>query len=135
MVLGPAPASGSSRALLEKAKVPADMLVLDNGSLTVTLVDPRNDQVTSTIAQAQPSLGYLSPQWTACVTDRLSLSHGGTGDNQHLLGARYCTGGYIFQVSDPVHGDLLSTPARPFNAFDGQGLQPNVNSSSCATGQ
>ena len=35
--------------------------------------------------------------------------------DQRWLGARYCTGGYIFQVSDQAHGDLLSTPARPFS--------------------
>jgi hypothetical protein len=44
-------------------------------------------------------------------------------DNR-LLGSRYCTGGYIFQVKDKARGDLLAGPTFPdgkFNTFDGQG--------------
>jgi hypothetical protein len=47
--------------------------------------------------------------------------------DQHLLGARYCHAGYIYQVSDSVHGDLLETPSRPYNVFDGQGIPDSFN--------
>src|SRR5262249_14137996 len=45
------------------------------------------------------------------------------------FGVRYCTGGYIFQVKDSVHGDLLSGPTFPgsFNWFDGQGIPDAFN--------
>ncbi len=45
-------------------------------------------------------------------------------DDQDRFGVRYCTGGYIFQVVDPDHGDLMSGPTYPddFNWFDGQGI-------------
>jgi len=44
--------------------------------------------------------------------------------DQVRLGTRYCTGGYIFQIADAVHGDLLTGPTFPesFNTFDGQGI-------------
>ena len=40
------------------------------------------------------------------------------------MGTRYCSGGYIFQVTDAALGDLLTGPTYPdsFNAFDGQGI-------------
>ena len=45
------------------------------------------------------------------------------------FGVRYCTGGYIFQVRDSHHGDLLSGPTYPdsFNWFDGQGIPDAFN--------
>jgi hypothetical protein len=44
--------------------------------------------------------------------------------DQARFGARYCTGGYIYQITDAQHGDLLSGPTYPhaFNWFDGQGI-------------
>lgn len=45
-------------------------------------------------------------------------------EDQSRFGARYCTGGYIFQITDHRHGELLSGPTYPhsFNWFDGQGI-------------
>ena len=44
--------------------------------------------------------------------------------DQARFGARYCTGGYIYQITDQRCGDLLSGPTYPnsFNWFDGQGF-------------
>lgn len=49
--------------------------------------------------------------------------------DQHRMGARYCTGGYIFQVRDHALGNLLSGPTFPaaFNTFDGQGIPDAFN--------
>jgi hypothetical protein len=49
--------------------------------------------------------------------------------DQERFGTRYCTGGYIFQVTDARHGPLLTGPTYPasFNWFDGQGIPDAFN--------
>jgi len=49
--------------------------------------------------------------------------------DQERFGVRYCTGGYIFQVTDRSHGPLLTGPTYPhsFNWFDGQGIPDAFN--------
>ena len=44
-------------------------------------------------------------------------------------GPRYCTGGYIFQVTDVAHGALMSGPTYPdkFDWFNGQGIPDAFN--------
>lgn len=49
--------------------------------------------------------------------------------DQERFATRYCTGGYIFQITDAIHGDLLSGPTYPddFDAFNGQGIPDAFN--------
>jgi hypothetical protein len=64
----------------------------------------------------QPMLTLNNAHLTVSVLDPVA--------DQARFGARYCTGGYVFQVTDQHLGDLLSGPTFPhsFNWFDGQGL-------------
>ena len=50
-------------------------------------------------------------------------------EDQSKFGVRYCTGGYIYQVTDKQLGALLSGPTYPdsFNWFDGQGIPDAFN--------
>ncbi len=49
--------------------------------------------------------------------------------DRERLGTRYCTGGYIFSITDANLGDLMSGPTYPdsFNVFDGQGIPDSFN--------
>lgn len=49
--------------------------------------------------------------------------------DRERMGTRYCTGGYIFDVVDEHHGNLLTGPTYPesFNSFDGQGIPDAFN--------
>jgi hypothetical protein len=49
--------------------------------------------------------------------------------DRERFGVRYCTGGYIFQVTDARLGPLMSGPTYPdtFNWFDGQGIPDAFN--------
>ena len=49
--------------------------------------------------------------------------------DKERFGTRYCTGGYIFQVTDANLGPLLTGPTYPdsFNTYDGQGIPDAFN--------
>jgi len=61
--------------------------------------------------------------------DQLTVSILDPLADQARFGVRYCTGGYIFQISDARLGDLMSGPTYPdsFNWFDGQGIPDAFN--------
>lgn len=62
-------------------------------------------------------------------SDNLRVSILDPVEDQERFGVRYCTGGYIFQVTDEDHGELMSGPTYPddFNWFDGQGIPDSFN--------
>lgn len=54
------------------------------------------------------------------------------------LGTRYCWGGYVWQVTDPVHGALLAGPEWPEPnpiPFNGQGLPESFRHAEFGTGR
>ena len=62
-------------------------------------------------------------------SDELEVTLLHPADDRSRMGTRYCTGGYIFQVTDPRVGPLMSGPTYPdsFNWFDGQGIPDAFN--------
>lgn len=58
------------------------------------------------------------------ANDELFLDVVNPNEERALLGARYCAGGYIFQVQDAARGPLLSGPTYPesFDWYNGQGI-------------
>jgi len=68
----------------------------------------------------------------ALAGDALSVEVLDPVADRHLLGTRYCTAGFIFQVEDPDRGPLLAGPTYPhaYELFGGQGapdaFQPHL---------
>ena len=75
-----------------------------------------------------PVLAY-NPRMLSLANGQLTVELLDPVADRARMGARYCTGGYIFQISDPAHGALLASPTGPndFNWFDGQGIPDAFN--------
>ncbi len=69
------------------------------------------------------------------TNDQLTVEILDPDHDQANLGARYCCGGYIFQITDQKVGPLLSGPTFPAapNTFDGQGIPDAFNLSPLRT--
>ena len=65
----------------------------------------------------------------ALKSDSLQVCILDPAEDRRCFGTRYCTGGYIFQVLDVRHGEVMSGPTYPdsFNWFDGQGIPDAFN--------
>ncbi|MFC2085795.1 hypothetical protein ACFLRO_01140 [Bacteroidota bacterium] len=65
----------------------------------------------------------------ALSNDQLEVTVLDPVSDRDRFGTRYCTGGYIFQITDHRVGDLLTGPTYPdsFNVYDGQGIPDAFN--------
>ena len=69
---------------------------------------------------------------------RVDLLDPAAAADQAFLGTRYCWGGYIWQVTDPVAGPLLTGPEWPVatpDPFNGQGLPESFRHAEFGTGR
>lgn len=58
------------------------------------------------------------------ANEELAVTLLDANEDRHLLGTRYCAGGYIFQIEDARIGPLLTGPTYPdtFDWYNGQGI-------------
>jgi hypothetical protein len=115
------------------------MLELNSGEgLTVSVVDPRSEQhllgaryVQYARARRRRRPACLLLQMCNAWLRRMVFSYGRHVSLLALTargaGTRYCHAGYIYQVTDSQLGELMETPSRPYNVFDGQGIPDSFN--------